>query len=242
MSVPLAATVQVLVTHIENNLHYQFEDRSLLQAALTHPSIVAEKKDYTVDNQRLEFLGDADLELVLTDELYSRFPNAGEGVLTKWRSRLVSKPALASFGAKLELGDAILLGKGEEANGGRKRASILADCIEAILGAVYLDRGLEAAREVVMEMIGTSIDEVSQSSETGNPKGELQEALQAIAPESPIYEILSAEGPDHDKRFVALVTWQGTRLGEGEGGNKKTAEAAAAASALTQKLWSQTNG
>ena len=224
-------------TRIETNLDYRFQDTSLLQVALTHPSIVAENNSYNVDNQRLEFLGDAVLQLALTEVLYLRFPEKGEGVLTKWRARLVSKPALAAFGVQLELGREIFMGKGEEANGGRSRASILADGVEAVLGAVYLDGGFEAAQKVVMQMVGSAIEDVTESSETGNPKGELQEELQAIAPESPIYKILSATGPDHDKQFVASVTWRGELLGQGEGANKKAAEASAATDALQVGKW-----
>ena len=233
--------VQTVLTQLEAKLGYQFRDSSLLQTALTHPSIVAESKSHNADNQRLEFLGDAVLQLVLTEDLYLRFPTEGEGVLTKWRARLVSKPALAAFGTQLELGGEILMGKGEEANGGRSRSSTLADCIEAVLGAVYLDGGFEKAQEVVLKMVGSALKEVTQSSETGNPKGELQEVLQAITPESPNYKILSATGPDHDKNFRASVTWKGCLLGEGKGASKKIAEAAAASDALKNKNWRSSN-
>lgn len=234
--------VPSLVTSIEKDLSYQFQDSSLLQVALTHPSIVAESKSYNSDNQRLEYLGDAVLQLALTEALYLRFPNEDEGALTKWRARLVSKPALAAFGAQLKLGDAMLMGKGEEANGGRARASTLADCVEAVLGAVYLDGGFEEAKKVVMRMVGVAIEEVTQSTETGNPKGELQEELQALFSDNPLYEILSAKGPDHDRQFVASVTWRGDLLGKGEGASKKSAEVAAAADALSQKKWCESKG
>ena len=237
MTVDPKNAVQAYVSLIEKNLTYRFKDSSLLETALTHPSIVAENKSYIVDNQRLEFLGDAVLQLTVTEELYLRFPEKGEGVLTKWRSRLVSKPALAAFGAELKLGSAILLGKGEEANGGRNRDSTLADCVEAVLGAVYLDGGFEAAKKVVMSMVCKAIEEVTQSSESGNPKGELQEVLQAIATEGPVYSILSATGPDHDKKFISEVTWQAMQLGQGEGASKKAAEARAASNALARKIW-----
>lgn len=227
------------MSRIEEKLSYHFKDLSLLQAALTHPSIIAESKEHLIDNQRLEYLGDAVLQLAVTEDLYLRFPDEGEGPLTKWRARLVSKPALAEFGMKLEIGNAILMGKGEEANGGRTRSSTLADCIEALLGAVYLDGGFFEAQKVVLRIVADAIEEVTQSNETGNPKGELQEVLQAIVPISPIYEILSATGPDHDKVFVASVTWRGTLLGEGEGPSKKTAEVAAAANALAKEKWQE---
>lgn len=155
---------------------------------------------------------------------------------------MVSKPALAAFGTQLELGKEILMGKGEEANGGRSRASILADAVEAVLGAVYLDGGFLEAQKVVIRMAGSALEDVTESTETGNPKGELQEELQALAPESPLYKIVSATGPDHDKRFVASVTWRGELLGEGEGANKKMAEACAAVEALKAGKWRGNEG
>ena len=222
---------------IEDHLGYCFKEKALLAAALTHPSLIAESKSHNVDNQRLEYLGDAVLQLALSEVLYLRFPDEEEGPLTKWRARLVSKPALAAFGEQLNLGAIMLMGKGEEANGGRSRSSNLADCVEAVLGAVYLDGGFGEAQKVVMKMVGGALDEVTQSQETGNPKGDLQEVLQALSPDSPTYQILSATGPDHDKRFVASVTWRGEVLGQGEGASKKTAEVAAAADAMEQGKW-----
>ncbi|MBK1832520.1 ribonuclease III [Roseibacillus ishigakijimensis] len=222
---------------IESNLSYHFRDRLLLTTALTHPSLTAESKEEITDNQRLEFLGDAVLQLTVTEELYRRFPEEGEGTLTKWRARLVSKPALAEFGNKLELGQALRMGKGEAASGGRERPSSLADCVEALLGAVYLDGGFEAARQVVLGLIEGAFETVTQSSASGNPKGDLQEILQAIAPANPVYEILSVTGPDHDRHFKAVVTWNDLTLGHGAGSSKKLAEAAAAADALKTQKW-----
>lgn len=222
---------------VEANLGYFFADGELLKFALTHPSLIAESKSHSVDNQRLEFLGDAVLQLSLTEALYRQFPEEGEGVLTKWRARLVSKPALATFGRALGLGPAMLMGKGEEANGGRDRASTLSDCVEAVLGAVYLDGGYEAAKLVVLRMTGEALQTVVKSPQAGNPKGELQERLQALAPESPLYEILSAKGPDHEKLFVSSVTWRGSELGRGRGASKKSAETAAALDALRSGRW-----
>lgn len=233
----VSTTVQPVVEKVETNLGYRFRDSSLLRAALTHPSFAAENKLELSDNQRLEFLGDAVLELALTEVLYVRFPEEREGVLTKWRARLVSKPALAEFALQLELGPALLIGKGEDANSGRERASNLADCLEAVLGAVYLDGGFEEAKAVIIRFVSEALQEVTQSLETGNPKGELQEVLQAIASESPNYSIVSAKGPDHAKTFVASVVWRSELLGKGEGASKKLAEAAAAANALSLAKW-----
>ena len=225
------------LTPIEEHLCYCFQDKALLAAALTHPSLIAESKSHHVDNQRLEYLGDAVLQLALSEVLYRQFPKKGEGALTKWRARLVSKPALASFGEKLNLGAEMLMGKGEEANGGRARPSNVADCVEAVIGAVYLDGGFAEAHKVVIKMVGSALEEVTESKETGNPKGDLQEILQALFPDSPLYKILSATGPDHEKKFVVSVNWRGGVLGEGEGASKKAAEAAAATDALAQGKW-----
>ena len=222
---------------LEKQLGYQFQDSKLLTTALTHPSYSAEHKSQNADNQRLEFLGDAVLELALTDALFVRFPQEQEGALTKWRASLVSKPALAKFANELELGKALFIGKGEEANGGRQRDSNLADGLEAVLGAVYLDGGFDSAKELVLRIVSTALKEVTSSPLSGNPKGELQEALQAIGTESPSYSILSATGPDHEKKFTSRVTWQGQILGEGSGGSKKLAETEAAVLALKLKMW-----
>ncbi len=225
------------VHRVEANLGYRFKNPSLIREALTHPSIVCEKNSYSTDNQRLEFLGDAVLQLVLTEALYARFTEQDEGVLTKWRARLVSKPALAIFGTELELGPAFAMSKGEEAHGGRERDSTLADGVEAVLGAVYLDGGFEKAKEVILRMTSNAFESVTLSSESGNPKGELQEKLQAIAAESPKYEIISSSGPDHQKNFVVEVSWRDQLLGRGEGASKKLAQTAAAAHALTSERW-----
>ena len=224
---------------VEQNLGYVFQDQKLLVCALTHPSLVAENKSYSTDNQRLEFLGDAVLELALTEALYRQFPNQDEGVLTKWRARLVSRPALADFARALGLGEALLIGKGDEANGGRDRPSTLSDCVEAVLGAIYLDGGFEAAKGVVMMMVSAALEVVVNDPKAGNPKGELQEILQAISSQGPIYQVLSAKGPDHNKVFISAVVWHGRELGRGDGVSKKAAETAAAASALQASLWTR---
>ncbi|MDP0491695.1 MAG: ribonuclease III [Verrucomicrobiota bacterium JB023] len=216
---------------------YEFGDQSLLQMALTHASLLAEINEDVPDNQRLEYLGDAVLQLVLTEELYRRFPEQAEGVLTKWRARLVSKTALSAFAQKLDLGAMMLMGKGEEASGGRSRPSTLADCLEAVFGAVYLDGGLEAAKKVILSLVSDELLKVAACPEEGNPKGELQEVLQAIVPESPIYEIIASTGPDHEKKFDAAVLWQGIELGRGSGSSKKTAEANAAQDAINRRVW-----
>lgn len=222
---------------LEVTIRYRFKDSLLLSQALTHPSVSAEVRAGQVDNQRLEFLGDAVIQLILTEELFRRFPDWSEGRLTKLRSRLVSREALCLYANQIGLGAHLLLGKGELANGGRMRPSNLADAVEALAGAIYLDGGLEAARRFLFDNFGGIIGGILEQREEMNPKGELQECLQAIAPASPTYRIIGQDGPDHLKSFVAEVRWEGIALGEGSGGSKKEAEISAAATALRERRW-----
>lgn len=224
---------------IEAKIGYRFANLSLLSEALTHPSLACESKRTQPDNQRLEYLGDAVIQLVLTEELFRRYPGEGEGRLTKLRSRLVSREALCLFANHLGLGGHLFLGKGELASGGRTRPSNLSDAFEALSGAVYLDGGLEAARGFLFGNFGTLIDAILSQPEEMNPKGELQECLQAIAPASPTYRIIGQEGPDHLKSFVAEVRWEGMTLGQGSGNSKKEAEFQAASEALRERRWEE---
>jgi ribonuclease-3 len=222
---------------LETRIGYHFTSPDLLRQALTHPSIAYESQRSQPDNQRLEYLGDAVIQLILTDELYHLFPQFNEGTLTKLRSRLVSRDALHGFAESIDLGSDLLLGKGEESSGGRERPSNLSDALEAVAGAVYLDGGFEVARDFVLTNFRSFIEEIARTPEERNPKGELQENLQSIGPSSPSYEIVSQEGPDHEKSFVAEVTWEGVKLGVGAGSSKKEAEIAAATEALREKKW-----
>lgn len=222
---------------LEKRISYKFRNSLLLAEALTHPSLAYETQKPHFDNQRLEFLGDAVLQLILTDELFVMFPKFAEGRLTKLRSRLVSRDALQAYARDFKLGEYLMIGKGEEASGGRERPSILADAFEALIGAIYLDGGLDAARNFILEACRSHIEVVAEEPTEKNPKGELQEILQAISNESPVYRILSQEGPDHCKNFEAAVVWRDTMLGEGSGTSKKEAEAKAAKNALQRRLW-----
>lgn len=222
---------------LAEKLGYQFQDQDLLVQALTHPSIAAEQRDVVADNQRLEFLGDAVLQVILTEHLYLILPDEAEGRLTKTRASLVSRRALAECAERLGLGAYLRLGKGEEANGGRGRESNLADAFEALMGAVYLDGGITAASEVTMRVMEVDLQEAIEGDDTSNPKGRLQEVLQALRRESPSYRILAEEGPDHLKQFKAEVIWCGKSLGEGHGSSKKNAETAAAQDALEGEKW-----
>jgi ribonuclease-3 len=222
---------------LESRLGYKFRNSLLLAEAMTHPSLAYESQRPHFDNQRLEFLGDAVLQLILTEDLFRMFPDFPEGKLTKLRSRLVSRRALARFALTIDLGSYVLLGKGEEATGGRRRVSTLADAFEALIGGVYMDGGYEESRELLLRLFQTEIEALAGSPEERNPKGELQESLQAIQPEPPEYDVLSETGPDHRKVFLSQVSWRGTILAVGRGKSKKEAEARAAGEALRARLW-----
>jgi ribonuclease III len=222
---------------LESRIQYKFRNSLLLAEALTHPSLAYESQRPHFDNQRLEFLGDAILQLVVTEALFKLFPNSPEGDLTKLRSRVVSRKALARFAMLIHLGDYVMLGKGEEATGGRRRLSTLADAFESLVGAVYLDTGLEKVRELILRLFEKEIKSMVECPEERNPKGELQECLQAIHPTAPVYHIVGESGPDHRRVFQAEVKWQGRLLASGKGKSKKEAEARAAAEALRLRLW-----
>lgn len=222
---------------LEEKLGYKFANPLLLQEALTHPSLAYESNKPHFDNQRLEYLGDAVIQLILTDELYSIFPDFDEGKLTKLRSRLVSGTGLCRYAKSIDLGSYLLLGKGEDATGGRERSSNLADAFESLLGAVYLDGGFEASQKVLLENFREFIQEIADSPNDINPKGQLQEKLQAISTQSPTYSIVSQIGPDHNKSFVSEVFWKDQKLASGTGSSKKEAEISAAKSALRDTSW-----
>jgi ribonuclease-3 len=224
---------------LEETIAYKFRNPLLLAEALTHPSLAYETQRPHFDNQRLEFLGDAVIQIVVTEELFRRFPGFSEGRLTKLRSRLVSRAALQTYAAAIGLGGYLLMGRGEEANGGRQRSSTLADGFEALVGAIYLDAGMPAARKFFLERAEDMLQALDEAPMEQNPKGELQEILQGISNAGPRYRILSQEGPDHAKTFVACVEWQGRVLGQGTGTSKKEAEAFAATDALAGKRWEE---
>jgi len=222
---------------LEERIGYKFRNPLLLAEALTHPSLGHETQQRHFDNQRLEFLGDAILQLVITEYLFGHFKDQPEGQLTKLRSRLVSRDALKSHAIELDLGQFLLMGRGEEASGGRARVSTLADAFEALIGAIYLDGGLEDAKKFILEQAQKNLADVTEEPVDINPKGNLQELLQSISPRSPVYELVSQSGPEHDKRFVVQAVWEGVVLGKGSGKSKKQAETAAAEQAMQLKRW-----
>lgn len=204
----------------------------LLDQALAHRSWVAENAGWA-SNERLEFLGDSVLGLVVTDHLYVTYPTLPEGELAKIRSSVVNAAALAEVAAGLAVGDALLLGKGENTSGGRQKASILADAMEAVIGAVYLDRGWPAVEELVMGLFGSRIEEAAGRPGGADYKTRLQELCAREFEKLPIY-LVEEEGPDHAKRFEAVVVIDGAQRGSGRGRSKKQAEQAAARDAWEQ--------
>jgi ribonuclease-3 len=222
---------------LEEHIGYQFRNPQLLTEALTHPSVAHEKQRKHFDNQRLEFLGDAVLQLIITEHLFARYHEAGEGRLTTRRSRLVSREALKTHAARLDLGRHLIMGRGEEASGGRQRDSTLSDAFEAVLGAIYLDSDLETVRRFILEQMHADLERLEEEPLEVNPKGQLQELLQAISPRSPVYELLSQHGREHEKTFSVRVIWENQVLGEGSGRSKKQAETAAALAALKDQRW-----
>jgi ribonuclease-3 len=219
----------------QDRLGYKFRDENLLRLALTHPSVAHEDNAPTPHNQRLEFLGDAVLQLVLTQQLYEKFPAFDEGPLTKARAKLVNRRTLAEHARALGLGEHLILGHGEATHGGRERPSALADAFEALLGAIFLDGGFDAAREFILREFSPEFGKLNVLPTIENPKGELQELMQARSPEAPEYRTISATGPDHDRVFECIVQHGGVELARGSGKSKKAAESDAALAAL-QKL------
>lgn len=215
---------------LEQRLRHEFADPALLRRAMCHRSWVAEN-DGDVSNERLEFLGDAVLGWVIADIVFRRFGDLAEGALTDLRKSVVNANALAEVAAELHVGQHLLLGKGEDAAGGREKVSILSDAMEAVLGAVYLDGGRDVAHELIERLFLPRLDDAVTSLDRLDFKSALQEILTREGRPSPDYKVHST-GPDHDKVFYATVLVAKQALGEGEGRSKKTAEQAAAAAAF----------
>jgi len=217
---------------LQSRLGYLFRDTALLQLALTHPSVAHEQGAALQTNQRLEFLGDAVLQLALTRELYEKFPGFGEGPLTKARAKLVNRRTLAERAKHVGLGQYLIVSRGEEMHDGRERPSALADAYEALLGAIFLDGGFEAARDFILTHFQAAFGGLVVIPVLENPKGELQEMLQAVSPDAPHYKVDSVTGPDHDRIFECAVHHGGMELARGQGKSKKAAESEAALAAL----------
>ena len=228
-----------LDTRLQVALGWTFRDESLLQLALTHRSYCAEH-GLEDSNERLEFLGDSVLGFVVTTFVYHEYPRLPEGELAKLRAVVVSSETLARLARDLELGAGLRLGKGEDASGGRAKPSILADAMEAVIAAVYLDGGLEAARAVVLGAFETTIREQAAGPGGGDYKTRLQELAAQLVDQLPRYQVRH-EGPDHSKRFFASVQLRGRIYGTGEGRSKKAAEQDAARQAW-ERLQQESRG
>ncbi len=219
---------------LQNSLGYCFTDCTHLQQALTHPSFDNEQNTGSGDYQRLEFLGDAILGMLLAETLFARLPDADEGVLSRSRAQLAEQGTLAVIARERELGALIRLGRGEEQSAGRDKDSILCDVLEAVIAAVYLDGGLESARRVVLLLFDELLDAPWGATASRDAKSELQELLSARDLAPPEYRLAEESGPPHDRSFRFLVLVDGTVIGEGQGRSKKIAQQAAASRALEQ--------
>lgn len=211
-------------------IEYQFNDSSILLNALTHTSYINEKgSKMDSDNERLEFLGDAVLELVSTDYLFNHYSDMSEGEMTKLRASLVCEPALSMDAKAFGLADYIYLGKGEDSTGGRKKDSIVSDAFEAVIGAIYLDGGLNKAKEFIERFV---LDDIDNKKYFYDSKTVLQQRVDQLGDAKLDYEIVKSEGPDHDKTFFAVVKLNDEVIGEGVGHTKKRAQMQAALNAL----------
>ena len=220
------------MTTLEEKLGYEFRDPALLENALTHSSCANESRGRRQSNERLEFLGDSILGMVVADHLYRNHPDLPEGELTRTRAALVCEGSLVEVAQCLELGAYLKLGKGEEAGGGRKRPSIQADAVEAVLAAVYLDGGIGSARKIVQQYI--LCREVEGLTSPRDYKTALQELVQRESGQVLKYRLTGEEGPDHDKRFFVEVDLNGEVAGRGKGHSKKEAEQMAAKAAIAK--------
>jgi len=209
-----------------------FNDVSILVTAFTHRSYVNEhRKTVFEHNERLEFLGDAVLELVVTEYLYVKYPDP-EGVLTNWRSSLVRTESIGAAAARLNYESLLRLSRGERRGTARARSQILANCYEAVIGALYLDQGYNAARDYIAKSLLVTFEEILTSGSWMDPKSHLQEVVQSRDSFTPVYKVLSEDGPDHDKVFTVGVFVDGNLKGQGDGPSKQSAQVAAANAAL----------
>ena len=215
-----------------------FKDKRLLKQAFTHRSYLNENKDMSLEhNERLEFLGDAVLELAVTEYLFSKYPEKTEGDLTSYRAALVNATTCAEVASQLGVNDLLLLSKGESKDTGRARQYILANTLEAVIGAVYLDQGFKEATEFVLRHITPLTDKIVKTASWLDPKSHFQEKAQEIANITPLYKVIKETGPDHDKYFTSGVFLGGEMVALGEGNSKQDAEQEAARRALEEKGW-----
>ncbi len=226
---------QVEILNLINNLGIKWNNPQLLELAMTHSSCSFDNRERRFNNnQRLEFLGDAVLELLSSDYLYHLFPQCTEGDLTKMRASMVCESSLAQLARDLRLGQCLYMGRGEEISGVRQRSSILADSFEALLGAVYLDQGIEVVKQFLQKYLDILLQEVQKGRVSQDYKTQLQELIQKTSSQPLDYVLLKESGPDHKKIFTSGVRHQGRELGQGTGSSKKEAEQQAARQALAR--------
>jgi ribonuclease-3 len=223
---------EITPRELAQRLNLEFSDYLLLSRALTHRSYLNEHPEALEDNERLEFLGDAILDFLVGAWLYNRFPEMAEGSLTRLRSALVRTEQLAEFALQIDLGDAMRLGHGEAESGGRQRLALLCATFEALIGALYLDQGVEAVARFVEPLLESVADQILSTGRFQDPKSLLQEWTQARGLGAPIYKTVSATGPDHAKVFDVDVIVNGTVQGRGTGNSKQAAAKAAARAAM----------
>lgn len=222
---------------LEQNIGYTFKDKTIFVEALTHSSYANEKKSRRIHNERLEFLGDSVLSLIVTEYMYKNYPKSSEGKLSKIRAGLVCEKSLYEISTVLSIRDYIFLGKGEELTGGRNRVSILSDVLEAIIGGIYIDGGIDESRKFIMGQFKNLIDEATKEENYFEDyKTVLQEMLQKDSSENIEYILIKEVGPDHDKTFYTEVLYMEEILGKGVGKNKKGSEQMAAKDALKRRF------
>ncbi len=220
---------------LQQILGVSFSKPSLLEEALVHSSYINENPTLTLtSNERLEFLGDAVLGLVVANKLYQDFPHCDEGEMTRLRTTLVRRDTLARMARTIKLGDHLYLGKGEETSGGRDKPTNLAGALEAVIAATFLDQGLAVTRDFILRLLSPELQKVVNQGAGADYKSQLQEFIQASRQQTPAYHVIEAIGPDHDRRFTVEVRIGDTVLGRGSGKSKKAAETQAAHTALEQ--------
>ena len=224
--------------NLEKKIAIKFKDPALIRRAFIHRSFMNEAKEENIrHNERLEFLGDAVLELVVTKHLFEKYPDQDEGKMTSYRSALVKGKHLAEIARELNLGVYLHLSKGEEKSGGREKSALLANVTEALIGAIYLDHSYEVAENFIETFILVKIEDIVEQGLHIDAKSQFQEICQEKEEHTPYYELISAEGPDHDKVFVMGAYINGELIAEGNGSSKQKAEDEAAQNALKAKKW-----
>lgn len=225
-------TLKQIVKDLNRSLGHKFRDKRLLEMALTHPSRAHEREDTEEDNQRLEFLGDAILAALSAAYLYETYPSWPEGELTKLRSALTNRDTISRLARQINLGDYLLMGRGEEQSGGASKSKNLCDAMEALIGAAYLDGGFKGASRIFQKLFQPEVASLAIGLRVDNPKGRFQEMAQGSGFMNPTYSIVDSRGPAHDPEFIAVVKISEIVMGKGIGSNKKIAHANAAQAAL----------